>query len=196
MARHDFGSLTKEPPLAALDATIRSITPGMSYNELLAYARKYTHRDAPGLIGKRFLLVERNGAISYDHFLSLADAHGLESPLIRKIMYFVWAYRDERIRRFICDIIADKNGHWRVAQLLSKANSKYFERWLGPSTARKARSNFEYFLVETNIYDPKSRTINLDLNDGWLEHGTIVVAQHERDAVLAKSCWQTQRTFS
>ncbi len=159
----------------------------MSYEELLATARAETHRDAPGLLNKRFLLVGSNGTITYDYFLSLVATHRLESPFIRKIMYFLWAYRDDRIRRFVCERIADRNGRWRVPQLLNKANSDFFEQWLQPSTARKARSNFEYFLVEAKLYNPKSRTVQLELADGWLGHAAIAAAQHETDRVLRES---------
>ncbi len=184
MAGTDQGSLTKEPPLATHDATIRAITPGMPYSRLLAHARAntpITHRDAPGLISKRYLLVSRDGTITYDHFLSLTKIYPLESPFIRKIMYFLWAYRDERIRGFICERIADTTGKWRTSQVVNKANSKFFETWLQPSTARKARSNFEYFLVETKIFDIKSHTVHLDLDDGWLDQAAIAAAQHENN---------------
>jgi hypothetical protein len=186
MAGKDQGSLTKEPPLATHDATIRAITPGMPYSSLLAYARANTpntHRDAPGLISKRYLLVSKDGTITYDHFLSLTKIYPLESPFIRKIMYFLWAYRDERIRRFVCERIADKGGEWRIPQVTNKANSKFFETWLQPSTAQKARSTFEYFLVETNIYDIKSRTVHLGLDDGWLDQAAIAAAQHESNPI-------------
>lgn len=181
MAGKDQGSLTKEPPLATHDATIRAIKPGMRYGDLLSYARANTHRDAPGLISKRYLLVSQDGTITYDHFLSLTKIYPLESPFIRKIMYFLWAYRDERIRRFICERIADKSGEWRVSQLVSKATSQFFEQWMEPTTSRKARSNFEYFLVETGIYDAKSRAIHLELDDGWLQQAAIAAAQHEEN---------------
>jgi hypothetical protein len=181
MAKRDFGSLTKEPPLATLDATIRAIMPGMSYSSLLDYARTSTHKDAPGLISRRFLLLNQDGTINYDHFLSLAAAHGLEKPLVRKVMYFLWAYRDERIRGFVTDVIADTSGRWRVNRLVDKAQGRYFERWVAPSTATKARSNFEFFLAETKIYDPRTRTIHLELDDGWLNEAAIAAAQHEDD---------------
>src|SRR5580692_6588467 len=141
MRSKEYGTLTKEPPLATLDATIRAITPSMPYAGLLAHSKANTHRDAPSLLKRRFLRVSRSGVISYDYFLSLLATHPLESPFVRKVMYFLWAYRDERIRSFICERIADQSGRWRVPQLLNKANSKVFERWLQPSTARKARSN-------------------------------------------------------
>lgn len=184
MVGTEYGSLTKEPPLATLDATIRAITPGMSYEALLAYAREATHRDAPGLITKRFLRVERDGSIAYDYFLSLLSTNPLESPFIRKIMYFLWAYRDDRIRRFVCERVANQNGLWRVSQLLNKANSNFFEEWLQPSTARKARSNFEYFLVEASLYNLQTRAVHLELDDGWVAHAAMAAAQHERDPVL------------
>ena len=114
MAGKEFGSLTKEPPLKTLDSAIRALRPGMSYAALLDFARTdpTSHRDAPGLIGKRFLLVNRDSAISYDHFLSLTKIYPLENLFLRKVMYFLWAYRDERIRRFICEEFADSSGKW------------------------------------------------------------------------------------
>lgn len=159
-----------------------AIRPGMQYTTLLAYARAHTHRDAPGLARRRYLLINPDGSIAYDHFLSLVGAYGLNNPLVRKVMYFAWAYRDDRIRMFICDKIADKRGVWNVERLIDKKNAKFFERWVRPSTATKARSNLEFFLVETKIFDPRSKKIHLELDDGWLQHGAIVAAQHERNA--------------
>jgi hypothetical protein len=182
VAGGDRGSLTKEPPLSKLDATIRAIKPRMQYAELLIRARKSTHRDAPGLARQRFLLINLDGSIAYDHFLSLVAAHGLNSPLVRKVMYFVWAYRDDRIRRFVCERIANKYGLWSVGRVLDKKNSEFFKKWVDSSTATKARSNFERFLVETKIFDPKSEKIHLELDDGWLQQAAIVAAQHERNA--------------
>ena len=195
MARGDLGSLTKEPPLAKLDATIRAIRPGMHYSSLLAYARSHTHRDAPGLIRRRYLLVADDNTIKYDYFLSLIRNQNIDSLFIRKIMYFLWAYRDDRLRRFVCEAVASPSGRWRVSELIDKRNSKFFEEWLRPSTARKARSNFEYFLVEAKIFDQGSLTIHLDLEDGWLEHACIAAAQHERDPVFREELLASPTTF-
>lgn len=183
MAGKEFGSLTKEPPLATLDAVVKAAVPGMAYAQLLAFARRsrQAHSAAPGLVSKRFLLIDQDKRVAYDHFLSLTKIHPLDSPLVRKVMYFVWAYRDERIRRFICERVADRSGRWRSSQLLNKANAKFFERWLKPGAARKARSNFEYFLCETQIFDKEADQIHLELSDGWLEQAAIAAAQHERD---------------
>lgn len=181
MASEDLGSLTKEPPLATLDETIRAITPSMGYSALLAYAREHTHKDAPGLIRQRFLLVQKDGTITYDYFLSLVANNSLDSPFIRKIMYFLWAYRDHRLRDFICKKIVNRTGAWRVSELTNKRNATFFEQWLAKSTAKKARSNIEYFLVETKIFNPKTGKINLNLHDNWLQHAAVAASQHERD---------------
>lgn len=181
MAGREFGSLTKEPPLARLDETIAAIRPGMSYGELLDYARTNTHDAAPGLIRKRFILVNSDSSIAYDHFLSLVAAHGINSPLVRKTMFFVWAFRDERVRRFICEKVADSRGEWRTGRLANKANASFFEEWLQPGAARKARSNIEFFLAEAGIYDPNRSAIHLELDDGWLHEAAVVAAQHEDD---------------
>jgi hypothetical protein len=183
MAGKEFGSLTKEPPLATLDAVIEAATPGMAYKRLLSFAKKNrrAHSAAPGLVSKRFLLIDEDQRIAYDHFLSLTKIHRLDSPFIRKIMYFVWAYRDERIRRFICERIADRSGKWMGSRLRKKTNAKFFEKWLSPGAAKKARSNFEYFLTETKIYQKENDAVHLQLDDGWLEQAAIVAAQHEKN---------------
>lgn len=182
MAPRDFGSLTKEPPLETLDRTVEAITPGMSYSQLLKYASAHTHRDAPGLVRKRFLLVDSSEIITYDRFLSLAHAEGLNSPRVRKVMYFTWAFRDERVRRFICEIVANREGKWRVRELTKKANASFLEQWFPkPSTTpSKARSNIEFFLQEAGIFTPATKSIHLDLEDGWLSEAMQVAAQHER----------------
>ena len=195
MAGEDLGSLTKEPPLAKLDATIRAIRPGMPYRDLLAFARKHTHKDAPGLLRNRFLLVRNDESIAYDHFLSLAAAHGLGNIFIRKIMYFLWAYRDKRIRQFVCEKIADKSGLWHSSEIINKGNAKFFEAWVQPSTARKARSNFEFFLTETKIFRPKSRTVHLELDDGWLTEAAIAAAQHEQDVGMREALLADPKMF-
>lgn len=180
----DVGSLTKEPPLEKLDQTIEAVAPGMSYGELLDFARRNTHRDAPGLLRKRFLLVDSQDLIRYDRFLSLAKAEGLRVRRVRKVMFFVWAFRDERLRRFICEVVANDAGKWRVGELTRKANADFFRQWFPkPSTTpAKARSNIEFFLAETGIYDPGKRTIHLELDDGWLDEAMQVAAQHEKSA--------------
>jgi hypothetical protein len=195
VAGDEFGSLTKEPPLATLDDTIRAVTPGMSYSNLLSHASRHTHKDAPGLIVQRYLLLASDNTITYDHFLSLAAVHPLNSSFIRKIMYFLWAYRDERIRRFVCEVIADASGRWRIGELLRKSNAKFFHRWLAASTAKKARSNYEFFLAETKIVDLKTRTVDLDLGDGWLEQAAIAASQHERDPLVREELLANPSNF-
>lgn len=169
--------------MARLDATILAIRPGMTYKTLLAHARRHTHKDAPGLVRKRFLLVKRDGTITYDRFLSLVNTEPITSAYVRKIMYFVWAFRDDRLRNFICQRVAQADGKWRPNQLLNKRNAVFFEEWLERSTARKARSNIEYFLTEeTGIVDTQSSVVHLELDDGWLFEAAAIAAQHERDA--------------
>ena len=163
------GSLTKEPPLAKLDATIRLVTSEMPYEDLKALATENTHAidpthaDAPGLVCKRFLLI-KNKRIVYDRLLSLVEVYGLEAPLIRKVMYFTWAWRDERLRSFICNIIAGSDGRWNIANLTDITKSKFFLKWFSDSSAKKARSNIEFFLRETGIYRPNSQSVHLELD--------------------------------
>jgi hypothetical protein len=143
MVADDRGSLTKEVPLSTIDQTLIAITPGMPFDDLRAYARKNTHADAPGLVRKRFILVDETERITHDEFLSLIQRVGIISPIIRKTMLFVWAYRDERIRRFIIERIASTAGKWSTANLRKKANAVFFESWFKPGPSTKARSNFD-----------------------------------------------------
>lgn len=172
----DYSSLTKEFPLAKIEATIAVIAPGMRFAELRAYAEQNTHPDAPGLIRKRFLLL-RGERIVYDAFLSLIEREGIGSPIVRKTMLFVWAYRDDRIRRFIVERVANQDGKWSIESLTDKSNSNFFDEWYAGSA--KARSNFEYFCDEASIFERVTRTIHLELGDSWLEDAARVASQYE-----------------
>lgn len=182
MANRDLGSLTKETPLSKLDGTIEAIRPGMQYAALLNFAREHTHNTAPGLIRKRFILVDDDDTIIYDRFLQLVSEHGIKAPIVRKTMYFVWAYRDERFRNFICERVADRRGKWRTTQLLNKNNAIFFEKWFVPKSAQKARSNIEFFLVGAGIFDPQQRSVSLGMDDGWLTDAAIIAAQYEKNS--------------
>src|SRR5262249_27848332 len=148
VTRSELGSLTKEVPLKKVDQTITAITPGMNYKALLEFARNNTNGNAPGLLSKRFLLIRQDGRIIYDEFLSLVAQFGIDSPIVRNVMLFVWAYRDERIREFILTKVADQQGKWSLGRIRNKTNAKFFETWYSKGPSAKARSNFEYFLVE------------------------------------------------
>ena len=176
-----IGSISKEFPIDAIDQTILAIQPGISYAELRDYAQRETNVDIPGILRQRFLLVENN-IITYDLFLSLANSEGIDTPRIRKIMYFLWCFRDPRVRGFICERIVRHDGHWDINQLVNKANYDFFTQFFAYQTAIKTRSNIENFLFEIGIFDRPNRQIHLELDDGWLADAMRVAAQHERSA--------------
>jgi len=188
------GSLTKELRLPDLDATIEAITPNMEYSTLLDIARKdpRMHRDAPGLVRERFLLVDA-GKIVYDLFLSLVKAEGITSPRVRKAMYFVWVYRDERVRRFILERIAGPDGLWSAGRLRDKSNADFFEKWFRPRTCAKVRSNIEFFFKETGLL--RGNSIDLDLADGWLPLALQIGSQHEPDIARRKAMTHAPAEF-
>jgi hypothetical protein len=175
------GSLTKEFPITSLDQTIQAITPGMAYDDLRQYAREHTNASIPSVLKNRFLLV-LDGQVVYDEFLSLAAAEGLTAARTRKVMYFVWAYRDDRIRRFVCERIANRRGVWRPAEVVRRSNADFFEQFVRADTAPKVRSNYERFLVEAGIFDAATQAVRLDLDDDWLPDALRVAEQHEQDA--------------
>lgn len=190
MATKEYSSLTKEFPLAKTEETIGAIVPGMSYADLLAYATQNTISAIPGLLRKRFLLVDGSDRVVYDEFLSLVRREGVKSAIVRKVMLFVWAYRDGRIRRFILERVTNANGKWSVAKLTNKSNADFFTQG-----GAKARSNFEHFLVETGIFDPSRREIHLELDDHWLEEAARVAAQHERDPEFCRQLLENPYKF-
>ena len=115
----------------------------------------------------------QNGRIVRDRFLSLAEAEGLESPRMRKILYGVFALRDSRIRNFVVQRIATAAGVWQPDEVVRKSNAGYFD---GAARA-KVRSNFEFFLVNAGIFE--SGIVHLELEDGWLQDAVAVVSQYE-----------------
>lgn len=184
--RHPAGSLTKEFPLGSIDATIRAITPGLGYEDLKRWAEANTNGAIPAILRNRYLLV-RNGEIVYDEFLSLATTEGLPVARTRKVMYFVWAYRDNRIRRFVCERLANSQGLWRAGEVARLENSVFFAQFGTANSAPKARSNYERFLVEAGIYNETTRTVSLDLDDDWLTDAIRVTAQHEPNATRRRT---------
>src|SRR5205823_3471194 len=78
--------------------------------------------------------------------------------------------------------IADSNGRWRANEVVRKSNASFFGKFLSASTVAKVRSNIEYFLTETGIYDPTTRTVHLDLEDDWLSDSVLIAAQHQANA--------------
>jgi len=185
------GSLTKEPPLSRIDAAIRLIRPEMTLDALRTVVRQNSrnqprerapHTDAPGLLRNRFLLVDHQDRIIYDRFLSLVEAHGVEAGIVRRVMYFVWAWRDDRIRRFVKEVIADRTGKWRAAPIIDLRQAAFFSQFGLPSSAQKIRSNYQFFLTEAGILS--NSQVNLDPSEGWLAEAMVVAAQHEPDPAL------------
>ena len=80
---------------------------------------------------------------------------------------------------------------------LRKSNAKFFEHWVSASTAKKARSNFEFFLSEnaTKIVNLKARTVHLDLGDGWLDQAAFAAAQHEGDPLVREELLANPLSF-
>ena len=155
----------------------------MPYDRFRELAGQTTHIDIPAIVANRFLLVD-NGIIVKDRFLWFVQNEGITQPRIRKIMYFTWAFRDHRLRRFILDRVCDKNGLWTPMQLRLKSNSDFFEKFFSVSTTPKVRSNIEFFFVESGILDNDTNEVHLELDDGWLTDAIQVAAQHEQN--LAK----------
>jgi hypothetical protein len=166
------GSLSKEFPHQAVERTILAARNGMSMTELKAVA---PNPDIAPVVCARWLQL-REGRVVRDRFLSLAEAEGLESARMRKIMYGVFALRDERIREFITLHIATPAGVWQPAEVVRKSNAQYF----AGASRSKVRSNFEFFLVNAGIYE--NGAVHLELEDGWLQDAVAIVSEYEDDA--------------
>ena len=168
--------------------------------ELRDYAQRETNINIAAILGQRFLLI-KNKLVTYDLFLSLAHSEGINRPRIRKIMYFLWCFRDPRVRRFICERIASSDGHWDINQLVNRANYDFFMQFCAKRTAIKSRSNIENFLFEIGIFDRRNQQIHLELDDGWLSDAGIrlkrdnwVSVRYAEELNSAKSSGILQRT--
>lgn len=181
MAKTVGGSLTKEFKLRDIEETISAIKPGMTLDRLRQFARRQTQAPIPGLLVKRFLLIGNGGIIAYDKFLSMAATDGIGSARLRKIMYLVWMLREPRLRQFIREVVADRNGKWRIPALTNLSNAKFFEQFGRSGPALKIRSNVQRFLVESGILDLDSEVVHLELEDDWVVDALEAAAQHEPD---------------
>ena len=163
------GSLSKEFPHHALEQTILAARGGMSIVQLKAAA---PNPEIGPVVCARWLHLQ-NGQVVRDRFLSLAEAEGLGSARMRKIMYGVFALRDVRIRNFVTQRIATAAGLWRPAEVVLKSNSEHF----AGASRTKVRSNFEFFLVNAGIY--VNGAVHLELEDGWLQDAVAIASQYE-----------------
>jgi hypothetical protein len=109
------GSLSKEFPLSQIDQTIQAIQQGWDFDTLRHYAEQSTNGSIPTLLEHQFLLVDRERRIGYDRFLSLVSSEPLSSPRARKVMYFTWFFRDDRLRQIICEHIRPRRRMLRFA---------------------------------------------------------------------------------
>jgi len=183
-----FGSLTKEPPLAKLDATLKLVTPGITYEKLRQRAAEAVgaHPDAPRLLVARYLSLDSRQRVEYDGLLSLIAREGVVSPKVRKVMYLVWVWRDSRIRRFVLERLAGPDGRWKADEVTNKANADFFEDYGAASSSTKVRSNLEYYLTQSRLFDAVSQRAKFDLADGWLDDAMGIVARSVRDARLRR----------
>jgi hypothetical protein len=150
------GSLSKEFPHRAVEQTILAARGGMTMDELKAVA---PNPDIGPVICARWMQLQ-NDRVVRDRFLSLAEAEGLESARMRKIMYGVFALRDERIRNFVTQRIATADGLWRPAEVIRKSNADHFDG----ASRTKVRSNFEFFLVTLASMTTELFTSNLRMD--------------------------------
>lgn len=183
--KRDPGSAspTKFFAVAKVDAVLRLIRQAdMNMADLREAATRKDLGFVPALVEKRLLLVRDSGAIVNDEFLSLFRSQGGTSPLVRKVMFFVWAYRTPILRRFICEQVAGSDGRWRAKSLDSKRSRKVFEKaGYSPGSAEKFGSNVKRFLIDAGLYDKTAGTFHFELDDGWLTEAARIAAQHEPD---------------
>lgn len=165
------GSLSKEFPHHDVEQTILAARGGMNMAQLKAVA---PNPNIGPVVCARWLQIQ-NGRVVRDRFLSLAEAEGLGSARMRKIMYGVFALRDARIRDFVTQRIATAGGLWRPAEVVRKSNSDHF----AGASSSKVRSNFEFFLVNAGIYG--NGAVHLELEDGWLQDAVAIASQYEDD---------------
>lgn len=178
MPLSERGSLTKEFPLEHYTDLLRRIQPGTTISALRTLAGAHRRSAIPALLAKRFLLLDGDRII-FDRLLAEIQTATTPTPRAFKTMFFVWCWKDDRVRRYITEQVADVTGKWQGRHLLDLTRSKFFQEFLGAGPSRKARSNFEEFLARTGILDREEESVHMELDDGWLRVAVETVAQHE-----------------
>ncbi len=97
--------------------------------------------------GKQRYLTVHNGVVVRDKLVDLVHEEGEFTERVKMAMYFLFMFRDESYRGFICSELS-KRGKWRTS-IFRDTHSNYFAGRGG----HKAFTNLRQFLFQTDTRD-------------------------------------------
>jgi hypothetical protein len=128
----------------------------------------------PHLFGtaRRYLLI-RNGIVVRDRLIDFVHSEGELTRRLKLVMYFLFMFRDERYRAFICETVAGSNGKWNRS-VFDARHTSYFERAGG----HKAFTNLRQLLFRIGILNERTTAIDMGELEDWLPIALEIAAQH------------------
>lgn len=136
------------------------------------------HRDLVATAKQRYLLMKGDRVIR-DKLVDLVHSEGAFTQRVKMVMYFLFMFRDQAYREFICGSVGVGGGKWNSDVFRSTtAGSKEFKDKGG----RKAFTNLRRFLVHTGILDEEYR-VSFPPLSSWFPWAVEICAQYVSDEV-------------
>jgi hypothetical protein len=154
----------------------------------------YVHHDTPeSEIRKKFgdtlfqtaqgrYLTTKAGFVVRDKLVDLIHEEGRFTQRIRMVMYFLFMFRDERYRTFLCNVVGRNGGKWDTI-VFRQHQTAYFRHAGG----HKAFTNLRQFLFQIGVLRESDLTVHIPDLKGWFPAAVEVAAQSLRDDKARKS---------
>lgn len=166
-----FTSLSKYHTIRDHYEILKSITSDGAESDLTA------RKENPDVFAtaRRYLLV-RNGIVVRDRLIDFIHSEGEFSENVKRVMYFLFMFRDARCRDVICNHVAAENGKWR-AEVFRATHTSFFRGAGG----HKAFTNLRRLLFDAGVLVESTLAINMGDVGAWLPIALDIAAQHLDD---------------
>lgn len=125
---------------------------------------------------QRYLTVEA-GIVKRDKLIDLVHEEKTLTEKVRMTMYFLFMFRDQRYRDFICNEVGRKDGRWDTSVFTSQGSTQYFPGAGG----RKAFTNLRQFLFQVGVLDEETLAPTFPKLDAWFPDAVEIAAQSVED---------------
>jgi hypothetical protein len=151
---------------------LRSIEADVPFDEL------NTPESQVIITARQRYLLEDDGIVRRDKLIDLIWDEDTFTPRVKMVMYFLFLFRDQRYRDFICTRVADSSGVWNGAVFQSQSTA-FFKKAGG----RKAFTNLRRMLVHLDLLtdEPKYAVRAFPPLEDWLPDAVEIAAQYVTD---------------
>ena len=122
---------------------------------------------------KQRYLVTQGELILRDKLIDLIHEEGGLTSKVRMVMYFLFMFRDQRYRDFICRVVGKDNGRWNTSVFVGGQHTSHFSRAGG----HKAFTNLRQFLFQIGVLDENNYTAQFPKLSTWFPAAVEVAAQ-------------------